>query len=120
MVLGLRRWLQLARSVALLRAVALAGAASASASAGGRPPPCALKGGCPDNIPALCQPAASKPNWPTFHLMDNVTRLKDGRLSVEGLNDMNAIFFHRGLYHVMNQAGGGDWVRRPTASHPSH
>ena len=29
MVLGLRRWLQLARSVALMRAVALAGAASA-------------------------------------------------------------------------------------------
>ena len=77
---------------------------------GGRPPPCALKGGCPDDVHALCQPAEAKPQWPTFHLMDNVTRLKDGRLSVEGLNDINAVFSHRGLYHIMNQAGGGDWT----------
>ena len=29
---------------------------------------------------------------------------------MEGLNDVNAIFQHRGLYHIMNQAGGGDWT----------
>jgi hypothetical protein len=97
----------------------------------GRPSPCAQKGGCPDDIDALCQPANVKPNWPTyvddachqqkkknvhdppsflaaadhpyapqstnrFHLMDNVTRQRDGQLSVEGLNDINAIFQYRG------------------------
>ncbi len=76
----------------------------------GVPPPCAGKGGCPDTVSALCQPPAAKPDWPIYHLMDNVTRLRDGKLSVEGLNDINAIFEHRGLYHIMNQAGGGDWT----------
>ena len=82
----------------------------ASLVASGVPPPCAARGGCPDTVSSLCQPAAAKPDWPTYHLMDNVTRLRDGKLSVEGLNDINAIFQHRGLYHIMNQAGGGDWT----------
>jgi hypothetical protein len=81
----------------------------------GVPPPCQGRGGCPDDISALCQPANSKPNWPTFHLMDNVTRLRDNKLSVEGLNDINAIFQHRGLFHIMNQAGGGDWTNAVSA-----
>jgi len=92
--------------------LALFATSLALASRGG-PNPCSTlqgKRGCPDDVSALCQPASSKPNWPIFHLFDNVTRLKDGKLYSEGLNDINAIFKHRGLYHVMNQAGGGDWT----------
>ena len=37
---------------------------------GGRPTPCQLKGGCPDDVHALCQPPEVKPQWPTFHLME--------------------------------------------------
>eukprot|EP01052_Picozoa_sp_SAG31_P049328 SAG31_NODE_10747_length_1103_cov_0.955179_1_plen_229_part_01 len=88
---------------------------AAGESDGGRPSPCQLKGGCPDDVHALCQPAEVKPQWPTFHLMDNVTRLRDGSLYVEGLNDINAVFSHRGLYHIMNQAGGGDWTNAVSA-----
>jgi hypothetical protein len=29
---------------------------------------------------------------------------------MEGLNDANAVFHYEGLYHVMNQAGGGNWT----------
>lgn len=94
---------------ALAVAAVTAHPATGSGSAG-KPQPCGAKGGCPDDIPALCQPASLKPDWPLFHLMDNVTKLRGGSLAVEGLNDVNAIFLHRGLYHVMNQAGGGDWT----------
>ena len=81
----------------------------------GRLTPCEMKGGCPDDVHALCQPAEAKPQWPTFHLMDNVTRLKGDTLYVEGLNDIDAVFSHRGLYHIMNQAGGGDWTNAVSA-----
>eukprot|EP01052_Picozoa_sp_SAG31_P051746 SAG31_NODE_12435_length_942_cov_1.590747_1_plen_93_part_10 len=63
----------------------------------------------PDTASA-CQPAALHPNMPTFHLMNNVTRHGGGNtaaLTVEPLNDANAIFLYRGVYHVMMQAGGG-------------
>ena len=51
---------------------------------------------------------------PTYHIMNNVTKHADGHVTMEPLNDANAIFAYRGLYHVMNQAGGGNWthVRR--------
>jgi hypothetical protein len=100
---------------ALLLLIALAQLATEAVGGGGRPTPCQMKGGCPDDVHALCQPAEAKPQWPTFHLMDNVTRLRGGGLYVEGLNDINAVFSHRGLYHIMNQAGGGDWTNAVSA-----
>eukprot|EP00041_Stephanoeca_diplocostata_P017920 m.370352 g.370352 ORF g.370352 m.370352 type:complete len:629 (+) comp20858_c0_seq34:199-2085(+) len=62
-------------------------------------------------IPLECTPASEEPNWPTYHVMNNVT--KDpvtGKLSMEKLNDANAIFEYKGIYHVMCQAGGGNWT----------
>lgn len=62
-------------------------------------------------IPLECTPASEEPNWPTYHVMNNVT--KDpvtGKLSMEKLNDVNAIFEFKGIYHVICQAGGGNWT----------
>jgi hypothetical protein len=73
------------------------------------PPSPPATGGFPDSLEE-CQPAANQPQWPTFHLFDNVTRLRDGQIGVASLNDMNAIFFYRGIYHIMNQDGGGNWT----------
>ena len=95
----------------MLMSMAIVGALAVPALGGDPRPPCS-RGACPDDVPALCQPAEAKPNWPRFHLFDNVTLTKDG-LAVEGLNDINAIFQYRGLYHVMNQAGGGDCRLQP-------
>ena len=81
-----------------------------------------------------CQSAADQPNWfefffplllfvvlfgacddtcfirPTYHIVNNVTKHADGHASMEPLNDANGIFLYRGIYHVMNQAGGGNWT----------
>lgn len=59
---------------------------------------------------AECQPSSQQPNWPTYHIVNNVTQHADGSVSMEPLNDANAIFSFRGIWHVMNQAGGGNWT----------
>eukprot|EP00756_Hemistasia_phaeocysticola_P000251 Hpha_TRINITY_DN10174_c0_g1::TRINITY_DN10174_c0_g1_i1::g.131575::m.131575 len=46
------------------------------------------------------------PTVPTFHVVNNVTVLPNGRVSVEKLNDANAIFYYKGLYHMMVHEGG--------------
>ena len=44
---------------------------------------------------------------PRFHLLNNVSRDASGKLSATMQSgDANGIFFFRGLYHAMNQAGG--------------
>ena len=72
-------------------------------------PPSPPTGGFPDTGDE-CQPASEQPDWPTFHIVNNVTKHEDGHLTVEALNDANAVFHYGGLYHVMNQAGGGNWT----------
>ena len=62
----------------------------------------------PGDDSAIC--SANIPSWPTYHIINNVTKHADGHLSVEPLNDANAIFLYKGIYHVMNQAGGGNWT----------
>lgn len=64
-----------------------------------------------------CQRASVQSTWPTYHVVNNVTNVivcKNGhcawRLVMEPLNDANAIFEYKGLYHAMNQAGGGNWT----------
>ena len=62
-----------------------------------------------------CTSSATNPNWPTFHIMNRVTRCVLGKdkgclpwdhgLSVAHLNDANAIFEYKGVYHAMNQGG---------------
>ena len=47
---------------------------------------------------------------PTYHIVNNVTKHADGHASMEPLNDANGIFLYGGIYHVMNQAGGGNWT----------
>ena len=39
-----------------------------------------------------CGPSWQKQNWPTFHLLNNVTKRPNGELDMEELNDANAIF----------------------------
>jgi sucrose-6-phosphate hydrolase SacC (GH32 family) len=54
-----------------------------------------------------CSSDWQKNRWPTFHLLNNVTRRPGGALDMETLNDANAIFPYRGLWHVMFQSGDG-------------
>lgn len=61
-----------------------------------------------DGSPLECQPTNVEPNWPTFHVVNKVT--DDPPLKMEHLNDANAIFEYKGIYHVMCQAGGGNWT----------
>jgi hypothetical protein len=67
-------------------------------------------GGGPEPLP--CQPASLYP-WPIFHIVNNVTTvtLKNGStiLKPRNLNDANGIFQYKGVWHAMNQAGGGTW-----------
>jgi hypothetical protein len=74
-----------------------------------RDPPSPPTGGFPDTGDQ-CQPASAQPNWPTYHIVNNVTKHADGHLTMEALNDANGVFEYRGIYHVMNQAGGGNWT----------
>jgi hypothetical protein len=84
--------------------------------------------------PIQCTPAAEKPQWPTFHFFNNITRGPrcycspapctcpggshpgSTELVMEPLNDANAIFQFRGLFHVMMQAGGGNWTHGVAAT----
>lgn len=54
-----------------------------------------------------CSADWDKNHWPSFHLLNNVTRRANGELDMEDLNDANAIFHYRGLWHVMFQSGDG-------------
>ena len=60
--------------------------------------------------PIQCTPASERPNWPTYHFFNNVTLTADRGRVMEPLNDANAVFEYKGLYHVMLQAGGGNWT----------
>ena len=54
-----------------------------------------------------CSASWDTNNWPTFHLLNNVTQRPNGALDMEDLNDANAIFPYRGLWHAMFQSGDG-------------
>lgn len=61
--------------------------------------------------PIQCTAAAEYPQWATFHPSNGVTRDPvSGDLSMDHLNDANAIFEFGGLYHAMAQKGGGNWT----------
>jgi hypothetical protein len=58
--------------------------------------------------PIECTDATTNPNWPTFHVINAVSRdPKTGAYVAEHLNDANAVFEHAGIYHVMNQGSTG-------------
>ena len=62
-----------------------------------------------------CEQVQASQQFPSYHIMDNLTRNAVGSLSLEGLNDANAIFMYQGVLHVMCQGGGsktssGDFV----------
>ena len=77
-----------------------------------------------------CQPYHAKPWWPTYHIVGNVTRGKDGLLPLlpAHINDANAIFQYKGVFHVMHQYGGSwghltstdlvKWTRRDQVFNP--
>ena len=67
--------------------------------------------------PVQCTSALDRPQWPTFHFFNKVTVPAGGGGPVmEPLNDANAIFQHRGVFHVMMQAGGGNWTHGVAAA----
>ena len=61
--------------------------------------------------PIQCQPASMQPNWPTFHVFNQVLHCDNNsvvgckhNLQLAPLNDANAIFeYPKGTNHVMNQ-----------------
>eukprot|EP00039_Didymoeca_costata_P023013 m.347742 g.347742 ORF g.347742 m.347742 type:complete len:140 (+) comp33911_c0_seq1:50-469(+) len=59
--------------------------------------------------PLPCTSATEQPNWPIYHIINNVSKDSAG-LHIRPLNDANAIFQYKGIWHVMNQAGGGIWT----------
>ena len=88
--------------------------------------------------PIQCTAAAEKPQWPTYHFFNNITAgpacycspapctCPGGSspgggssgatdLVMEPLNDANAVFEFKGLFHVMMQAGAGTSRTGPTA-----
>ena len=69
-----------------------------------------LLGKCAAAAPLQCQSQAVMPTWPIYHIFNNVTRNAAGELVMRHLNDANAIFEYKGLYHSMCQAGGGVWT----------
>ena len=78
--------------------------------------------------PIQCAAASLRPQWPTYHFFNNITRgprcycspapchcggggaAHSQELVMEPLNDANAVFEYKGLFHVMMQAGGGNWT----------
>ena len=70
------------------------------------PPPGWPGGTVPDDPSLLCQPTSAEPNWPRFHIVNNVSRSASGALVLAQPGDANAIFRYGGLYHAMNQGGG--------------
>ena len=54
-----------------------------------------------------CSASWDEAHWPNFHILNNVTRRSNGALVMEDLNDANALFHYRGLWHVMFQSGDG-------------
>ena len=70
-------------------------------------PPSPPTGGFPDSGKE-CQWAVSTHNT-QYHIVNNITE-KNGVLTAGHLNDANGVFKYKGLYHVMNQAGGGNWT----------
>lgn len=82
--------------------------------------------------PIQCTAASEKPQWPTYHFFNNITRgpacycspapcacpqqPPSAELVMEPLNDANAIFEFMGLFHVMMQAGGGNWTHGVSTS----
>ena len=52
-----------------------------------------------------CTAAQAHPQWPIFHPFNSLDHGEMGHL-----NDANAIFEYRGIYHLMMQAGGGNWT----------
>jgi len=57
-----------------------------------------------------CTSWSSEPSWPTYHIINPVSRNADGVLSVQPLNDANAIYMYKGIYHAMCQEGGGNFT----------
>lgn len=59
-----------------------------------------------------CTSAHDHPSWPTYHAFNNVSVEPgpNGKLKMRPLNDANAIFLYKGIYHLMMQAGGGIWT----------
>ena len=53
-----------------------------------------------------CAQVQASQQFPSYHLMNNLTRHSDGSLGLEWLNDANAIFQYKGVLHVMCQGGG--------------
>ena len=50
--------------------------------------------------PLQCQPFDLRPTWPIFHTIGNVTTGGASGPTLSGLNDANAIFEYKGVYHV--------------------
>jgi hypothetical protein len=67
------------------------------------------------SAPLECASAAEEPQWPTYHALNGLQRARDGTLNLQKLNDANAIFEYKGIYHIMmqhgcNAQGCGNWT----------
>ena len=60
--------------------------------------------------PNTCQPRASHPFLPIYHIIGNVTSDASGRIdSIEDINDVSSVILHRGIYHVFHQCCQNHW-----------
>ena len=79
-----------------------------------------LKNDDADSVPIQCTAMAERPNWPTYHFANNITAgtpgQGPGRPLMGPLNDANAIFEWKGMFHIMLQQGGGATLPLPCVS----
>ena len=60
--------------------------------------------------PNTCQPRATHPFLPTYHLIGNVTSDEAGKVTaVEDINDVSSVFLWKGVYHVFHQCCQNHW-----------
>ena len=66
---------------------------------------------------AECTDATSAPYLPTFHVLSNVTRAGPNAVAAP-LNDANAVFVYKGVFHTFNQCVNASAPKRPCAVSP--
>ena len=66
---------------------------------------------------AECSDATSAPYLPTFHVLSNVTRAGPNAEAAP-LNDANAVFVYKGVFHTFNQCVNATAPKRPCTLMP--
>ena len=56
-----------------------------------------------------CAQVQASQQFPSYHVMNNLSTTSGGGLALEGLNDANAIFMYKGVLHVSSTTTARDF-----------